>query len=137
MPNVIATRRGEEFADKDGVPNHRSMVWIEEVTRRVNDANDDVGSTEDRLDELEPNYIVIDATDSPYAAANNDYLLADMSVGNVDVTLPALGRLSISRDGASNTLTLVGTVNGVTDPTIVADGDAPALAFIGTEFRYV
>lgn len=134
MGDVIAPERGAAFVDQRGAPLPRPMRWIEEVSRIVNTNNT---SITDRLDELEPQYVVITNAESPYAASNNDYILCDMSTGNIDVTLPASGRLHVSREGSTNTLTLIGTVNGVANPTIVATGDAPALAFIGTEFRYV
>jgi len=73
MPNVIATRRGEEFADKNGIPNHRSMVWIEEVTRRVNDANSASGNS------------YVEATSS-YTSISTDDIINCLS-GTFTVTL--------------------------------------------------
>ena len=140
MPSVIATRRGESFSDKNGVPNNRSIVWIEEVTRRVNDANnglDSIPAIIDRLDELEPNFIVIDNTDSPYQAANNDYILADMSLGDVTVNFPTSGRFSVSRDGADNDLTLNETVSECATPLIRFDKSTATMAKIVNDWRYV
>jgi hypothetical protein len=66
-----------------------------------------------------------------------DYILADMSTGDIVVVLPSEGRVWLTRDGGSNNLTVQGEVNGVTDPSIVGDGDAPAMASIDTVWRYV
>jgi len=137
MPNVlIAPNRDETFVDESRKPERRPIRWIEEVTRYINENTSNNGSLEDRVDELEPQYIVIDATDSPYTAANNDYILCDMSLGNVNVTLPASGRLHVSRDGVPNTLTLIGTVNGTINPTIAFSGSCASMAYI-TGWRYV
>jgi len=81
-------------------------------------------------------YVSIDNADSPYAASSGDYIIVDMSAGNVTVTLPASGRVSVSRDGAANTLTLSGTVNGEVNPEILFDGSCASMAYI-TEWRYV
>lgn len=134
MANTIAPNRGEQFVDSRGVPLPVPMRWIEEISRIL---NSNTSSIESRLDALEPQFVVKDATDSPYSAVDMDFILADMSAGDLTIVLPSSGRVWVSRSGSSNTLTLQGTVNGVTNPTIVSDGDAPAMAYIGTEWRYV
>lgn len=127
---------GDSFVNKDGVPVRRSQAWIDEVSRIVNNEIADLSDVEDRLDELEPNFVVVTNAESPYAAANNDYILADMSSGDVTITLPSSGRLSVARDGVLNTLTLTGMVNGDVNPEILFDGSTASMAFI-TEWRYV
>lgn len=133
---ATAPLRDDPLVEEGGLTSLTSQTFFEEVESCLADLDSRVTSLELRVTELEPQYIVITSADSPYAAANNDYLLCTMD-GNIVITLPASGRLHVSRSGASNTLTLTGTVNGVVNPTIVADDDAPALAFIGTEWRYV
>lgn len=137
MTKIISTRRDRPFLDSQLKPTLVSQRWIEEVSRSNNDIDDTLSDHESRITELEPSFVVIDSADSPFAASNNDYILADMSSGDVTITLPASGRLSVSRSGSSNTLTLTGTINGVANPTIISDGDSPSIAFIGTEWRYV
>lgn len=87
-------------------------------------------------DGLQHQFIPISSTDSPYAAANNDFILVDTNSGPVDVIMPPSGRVSVSRDGEPNALTLIGTVNGEVDPEILFDGSCATMAFI-TEWRYV
>lgn len=138
MPErIVPPRWGEPFVDENGVPYRIPQGWINSVSRIGNGYQDAIDANTARIVELEPQYRVVTSADSPVTAANNDYILADMSTGDVIIALPADGRLHVSRSGASNTLTLEGTIEGEVDPTIVADGDSPALAFIGTEFRYV
>jgi hypothetical protein len=138
MPTrIIAPHRFEPFVDEDGRPHRIPQDWIESISRIGNGLNDRIEQNEADIAELEPQFRVVTSADSPVAAANNDYILADMSTGDVTITLPANGRLSVTRSGASNTLTLTGVVNGVTNPTIIGDEDAPSLAYIGTEWRYV
>lgn len=139
MPKTIAPRRGDPFTDGNGIPSHRSMVWIESVTGFANGLSDQIDIIEDRLDELEPQYIEIDNADSPYTGANNDYILVDMDAGPVDVVMPTSGRLSVSRKhitGGANALTLIGTINGEVDPEILFDGSCATMAYIA-EWRYV
>ena len=107
----------------------RVRRWIEEITRIVNGAVLDLSA-------LKPSYNVITTLNSPYAAVDNEYILCTMD-GNITITLPASGRIHVSRSGASNTLTLTGTVNGATNPTLSGDGSSVSLVYIGTEFRYV
>ncbi len=141
---LIAPRRGDAFVNGEGIPLERPKKWMEEVSRRVNQDFSTSGGLQTQIDaldvrvtELEPAYTVITSANSPYSISNNEYVLADMSISNIIIVLPGAGRHFVSRSGASNTLTLQGTVEGETDPLIVADGDAPALAFIGSEYRYV
>jgi hypothetical protein len=125
------------FVNQQGFLEPRVRRWVDEVSRIGTLNGETIDSILDRLDELEPQFVTKDNTDSPYSAKNMDYILADMSLGDLDIILPSSGRVFVSRFGGSNTLTLIGTVNGVVDPIIVADGDAPAMVFIGSEWRYV
>ena len=84
---------------------------------------------------VEPSYTSIDSGDSPYAASDGEYVLCDMD-GDIDVTPPATGRCWISRDGASNTLTIDATVNGTANPTINYDGSTAGVVKIGSVYRY-
>ena len=128
--SVVAPNRSFPFTDKDGYADgERVRRWIEEITRIVNGAVFDLSA-------LKPSYNVITTLDSPYAAVDNEYILCTMD-GNITITLPASGRIHVSRSGASNTLTLTGTVNGAINPTLSGDGSSVSLAYIGTEFRYV
>tara|TARA_R110000803_G_C11760239_1_gene293816 strand:+ start:93 stop:482 length:390 start_codon:yes stop_codon:yes gene_type:complete len=129
MPLVSLNRSGQ-FANQDGfVSSERVRRWIEGITRIVNNGTFDISA-------LKPSYNVITTSDSPYAAVDNEYILCTMD-GNITITLPASGRIHVSRSGASNTLTLTGTVNGGTNPILLGDGSSVSLAYIGTEFRYV
>lgn len=109
---------------------------FEVVPSELNSIITDFNALEVRVTALEPNYIAIDATNSPYTAADNDYLLVDMSLGDVDIVFPAFGRFSVSRLGEINVLTLLETVSGDLNPTIDFDRSAATMAFI-TEWRYV
>ena len=123
--NLIGTRRGDEFVDQSGVPTRRSQAWIESVTQI---SNSSFGTINDRLDELEPQYRTIDSNDSPFQASNNDYIMVDMSVSDVDILVPTEGRFFVTREGSSNDLTIVGTVNGVINPKILFDNTARSFA---------
>lgn len=137
----VSPRRGEAFVDQNGVPLPRPMSWIEQITSLFNtnvaSVTDILDDHETRIDALEPAFITIDAAESPYNIADNTYATIDMSAGDVTVVLPASGRIWLTRSGPNNVLTIQGVVNGVTNPVIVSDGDAPALAYIGSEWRYV
>ena len=78
----------------------------------------------------------IDNSDSPYQATDGQYIIVDMSSGDVSVTVPSSGFFSVSRDGALNTLTLSGTISGTLNPTINFDKSTATMAYI-TEWRYV
>ncbi len=109
---------------------------FEAVPANLNGIITDINALEVRIVELEPNYIAIDATDSPYLAANNDDLLVDMGLGPVDIVFPASGRFSVSRLGSSNDLTLLETVSGDENPLILFDRSTASMAYI-TEWRWV
>ncbi len=65
----------------------------------------------------------IDNADTPYQAAAGDCLLVAMSSGDVNVLVPVNGGgFCVSRVGAANDLTIVGTVNGNANPKILFDG---------------
>ena len=128
--SVVAPNRSEPFTDPNGyASSERVRRWIEEITRITNESNSSATNNA-------PVFVSIDNTTSPYAASDNEYILVDMTAGDVDVTLPASGRLWVSRDGATNTLTLIGTVNGTVNPTINFDKSTATMAYI-TEWRYV
>lgn len=161
-----APLRDETLVDKDGLATLPAQVFFEGLDTCVS-------SNSDAISVLEPQYKTITASESPYTAATNDYILADVTLGNVDITPPTPGRIHVSKTGggsgvpaefykrpdgvsfyrrpdgvsryirfgtgggAGGTLTIIATVNGVVNPVIVANGDAPSIAFIGTEHRYV
>ena len=117
---IVPPNRSDAFVDNRGFAGgERVRRWIEGITDAVNPklANPGTG-------------------DSPYYAKDGEYILCDMSAGDITVVLPPEGKLWVSRKGASNTLTLQGTVSGTVDPTINYDGSTAALAYI-TEWRYV
>lgn len=134
---ITAPLRDEPLVLNNGYASFTAQVFFEELDRVINEDSTNIVTLTLSVSALEPSYTLIDSTDSPYSASDNDYLLCEMSAGSITVVLPSEGRLHISRDGASNTLTLEGTVQGEIDPTIDNDGDGPSLAFIGTEWRYV
>jgi len=133
---AIAPLRDEVLVDEDGYASLPTQVFLETIESAINGANADRVTLGARVTELEPTYNVITSADSPYSIANNEYVLADMSTGSITIVLPGAGRHYVSRSGASNTLTLQGTVEGEVNPTVISDGDSPDLAFIGTEYRY-
>lgn len=96
----------------------------------------DIAALDVRVTELEPNYIPIDSTDSPYQAANNDYLLVDVNGGDVIINFPADGRFWVSRKGDPNDLTLNETVSGDLNPLILFDQSTAGLFKVGTEWRW-
>jgi len=123
--------------------NPRTLKAFEQLFEAVpgdlNQIIEEIDALDVRVTELEPNYIVITSDDSPYTAANNDYILCDMDAGPVDVVMPTSGRLSVSRKhitGGANALTLIGTINGEVDPEILFDGSCATMAHIA-EWRYV
>ena len=87
MSSVIATRRGDQFTSEAGVPNARSIVWIEEVTRRVNDANNAI----DALDGN--NYVEVT---SAYTSLATDDVINCIS-GTFTVTLIAAASATTGR----------------------------------------
>lgn len=50
---LVAPKRGENFVDKNGVPNFEFRRWIEEVGRRVNQDFETIGGIDDRIDAIE------------------------------------------------------------------------------------
>jgi hypothetical protein len=130
-------RHGDPFVDRMGAPLQWPQAWIDEVTRVVNTDLSDLTALSVRVAALEPQYVTKGNADSPYSAVDMDYVTADMDgSGDLIVVLPSTGRVWITRDGSSDTLTLEGTVNGVVDPTILFDGTTVALWHNGTEWRY-
>jgi hypothetical protein len=128
---IVPPNRSEPFVDDRGfAAGERIRRWIEEVTRVLNSSNT-------TATDATPSFVSITASDSPYAGTDNDYILCDMSGGDIVVQLPASGRLWVSREGGSNTLTLQGTVNGTVNPEIKYSGNAAAIAYIDSEWRYV
>lgn len=93
-------------------------------------------SLSERTQNREVSYVSIASANSPYQIIDGQHILADMD-GDIAVTPPASGRFWISRKGASNTLTISGTVNGVSNPTIAFDGTGMAAAFMGGEWRWI
>lgn len=135
--SLVPPRWGDPFTNENGQVLRRPQAWIDEISRILSNDVLNLAGLEDRIAELEPNYIVIDATDSPYSAKNNDYLLVLMDAGDVVVNFPADGRFFVSRKGGSNTLTLNETVNGKPTPTILFDGTTMAIAKIIIDWRFV
>jgi hypothetical protein len=82
-----------------------------------------------------PVYVSITSADSPYQASDMEYLLCDMSITDIDVLFPAEGRIWVSREGASNTLTMQETINGMVNPLILFDNTARSFAKIGENWR--
>lgn len=123
---IVAPNRSEPFTEPSGfIAGERIRRWVEGITSTINN-----------LVVQSPTYSAVTTADSPYLAVDDEYILCTMD-GNITITLPATGRVHVSRSGASNTLTLAGTVNGATNPTLSGDGSSVSLAYIGTEFRYV
>ena len=95
-------------------------------------------SVEACIDALTPKYKTIDNSSSPYQATGGECILVDMSAGDMDVIVPINGGdFCVSRLGASNTLTIIGTVNGTVDPKILFDGSTASMAKIVDDWRYV
>lgn len=130
MAKVIAPKRGEQFVDpKTGVPLPRPMSWIEQSSLILNSNFDSVLS---RLDKLEPQYVQIDATDSPYTIAEMDYVECDMSAGDVSLFCPAtVERFWFVKNGDANTLTLNNTIGGEANPEFLFNNTARAVARFG------
>lgn len=127
---LFAPNRASPIVDRQGMAIHGAQVFFEEIERILTDTNANVAN-------LTPVYVSKDNSDSPYSASDMEYVLADMSAGDLTIVLPSSGRVWVSRKGASNTLTIQGTVNGTVDPTINFDGTAVAMAYISTEWRFV
>ena len=120
---IAAPSRSEQFVnDKGFVGSERVNRFHEMLTEQVN--------------ELYPVDKTVTSSLSPYTASSGQRILCDMSGGSITIVLPSSGALAVSRKGASNTLTLQGTVNGDVDPTILYDGSTASLAYFGTEWRY-
>jgi hypothetical protein len=132
---IIAPRRGDAFVGPDGVPNSWPQRWIEQITRVY---NSDISGILDEIAGLKPTFVTISSTDSPYSASSHECITVDMSTGDVTVVPPTNPEFpfSISRDGALNTLTIQGTVNGDVNPEIAFDGTTATLFWNGTEYRY-
>ena len=140
---LVTPKRGDPFVDRQGLPHFEPQRWLEEVSRRVNQDFATIGGLQDqitaieiRVTELEPNYIVITSADSPYTAANNDYILCDMD-GDIDIVFPDDGRFFVSRKGQSFDLTLLETVSGKVSPKILFDRSTAAIAKIVDDWRFV
>jgi hypothetical protein len=131
---IIAPKRGDEFVDRNGVPNSWPQRWIEQITRVSNSNNTSIF---DRLDKLEPQFVSITVADSPYTPTTMDYIVADTSGGDITIVLGTTERLFVSKESASNKVILQGTVNGATDPEILFDGTGIALFYDGSEHRYI
>lgn len=133
---LIPPRYEDPFVDREGRLPFRHRKWVDEVSRLATLNGETIDTINNRLDALEPQYVTKSSADSPYSAANMDYVTADMSSGDLTVVLPSTGRLWVTRDGSSNTLTLQGTVSGATNPTILFNNTTVALFHNGTEWRY-
>jgi hypothetical protein len=96
----------------------------------------EINDLDARVTALEPQYVTITSADSPYQANDMDYILCDMD-GDIDVLVPISGRFWVSRDGASNTLTIVGTINDCVDPEILFDGTSRTFAKIVDDWRVI
>jgi hypothetical protein len=76
-----------------------------------------------------------------HTAKDNQTVIADMSVGDITVTLPTQSTygVTIKRSGSSNTLTVNPgsgvTINGSSTITIGGDGTAIELTFDGTNWH--
>jgi hypothetical protein len=128
---VVAPNRSEVFTDKGGfAASERIRRWIEEVTRISNRADSSSSA-------VTPTYVFITSANSPYTASDNEYILADMSLGDIDINLPTSGRLVVSRKGEDNDLTLNATVSEEENPLILFDKSTASLAKIGNEWRWV
>lgn len=126
---LIAPKWGEAFVDKTGVPGRRPQRWIDEVSRIVN--TNENNST--------PTYPEVGTGDSPYQLLDNQFITVDMSGGDFVVILPSESSfgVGISREGAENSLTIQGTVNGEVDPEILFDDTGIRLFKNDTEWRYI
>jgi hypothetical protein len=128
---IVAPNRSEVFTDKGGfAASERIRRWIEEVTRISN-------QTDSSSSAVTPTYVSITSADSPYTASDNDYILADMSLGDIDINFPASGRFAVSRKGEDNDLTLNETVSEEENPLILFDKSTASLAKIDSEWRWV
>lgn len=146
---LFAPRRGDP-AVEGNLAAASTQTFFEETERLVNKSKDEIDILELQVAALQaelssiradlagvvPSYSPITNADSPYQAKKLDYILADMSAGDVTIVLPGSGRVAIHRKGASNTLTITGTVNGTVNPTIVGDGSIMNVAYM-TEWRDV
>lgn len=119
---VVPPERYSRFVNSEGtIVDDRIHRFHEMLAEQINDS--------------QPSYVEISNSDSPYAATTEQYIVVDMSGGDVTITLPSTGRLYIKREGASNTLTLTGDVDGTTNPTVAGDGTVVRLAYVVDEYK--
>ena len=124
---VIPPKWGDPFVDKTGVPGRRPQRWIDEVSRIVNT----------NKNESTPVFVNIGAGASPYAASSNEYIVCDMSSGDIEIQLPSSAAfpIHVARDGDGNVLSVTGSIAKGSPLYINNDNSCAAFFFDSSEYR--
>jgi hypothetical protein len=137
--NLVAPNWGERFVNKDGFPNRRPQAWVDEITRILTEEIQDLSDLEDRVELLERERVTVTATESPYQAKDSDLILCDMSLGDIEISLPSANSssvgVSIARNGSENELSVTGSIAKGSPMFIRRDNSRADMISDGVEWR--